>query len=102
MASGSSIAQLARHRARNKAALVLFGRAAVSTLAVVSGWLGFLTGVRLKSENLDPYAYATGVGALFAATCAFIAFMLMRQRSHKDKVRALEARVEELSDDDWE
>ena len=40
---------------------------ALGATGVVSGWLGFLTGVRLKSENLDPYAYATGVGALFAA-----------------------------------
>ena len=102
MRSGASVAQLARHRARNMAALVLFGRAVVSTMAVVSGWLGFLTGVRLQSSNYDPYAYATGVGALFSAACAFIAFMLMRQRGHADKVRALEARVEELSDDNWE
>ena len=102
MRSGSAIAQLARKRARNKAALVLFGRAVVSTMAVVSGWLGFLTGIRLQSSTYDPYAYATGVGALFAAACAVIAFMLMRQRTHADKVRALETRIEELSDDNWE
>jgi len=104
MGSGSqdSIARLVRRRARNKAALVLFGRAAVSTLAVVSGWLGFLTGVRLQSSNYDPYAYATGVGALFAAACAVIAIMLMRQRSHAQKMRALQLRIEQLSDDVWE
>ena len=102
MRSGSAIAQLARKRARNKAALVLFGRAVVSTMAVVSGWLGFLTGIRLQSSTYDPYAYGTGVGALFAAACAVIAFMLMRQRTHADKVRALETRIEELSDDTWE
>src|SRR5450830_443633 len=102
MRSGSAIAQLARKRARNKAALVLFGRAVVSTMAVVSGWLGFLTGIRLQSSTYDPYAYGTGVGALFAAACAIIAFMLMRQRTHADKVRALETRIEELSDDNWE
>ena len=102
MRSGSAIAQLARKRARNKAALVLFGRAVVSTMAVVSGWLGFLTGIRLQSSTYDPYAYGTGVGALFAAACAVIAFMLMRQRTHADKVRALETRIEELSDDNWE
>ena len=102
MRSGSSIAQLARKRARNKAALVLFGRAVVSTMAVVSGWLGFLTGIHLQSSTYDPYAYGTGVGALFAAACAVIAFMLMRQRTHADKVRALETRIEELSDDNWE
>src|SRR5664280_1607261 len=102
MRSGSAIAQLARKRARNKAALVLFGRAVVSTMAVVSGWLGFLTGIRLQSSTYDPYAYGTGVGALFAAACAVIAFMLMRQRTHADKVRALETRIEELFDDNWE
>jgi signal transduction histidine kinase/CheY-like chemotaxis protein len=102
MRPGSAIAQLARKRARNKASLVLFGRAVVATMAVVSGWLGFLTGIRLQSSNYDPYAYATGIGALFAAACAFIAFMLMRHRAHTDKVRALETRIEELSDDTWE
>src|SRR6202142_2947853 len=102
MQSGSAITQLARKRARNKASLVLFGRAVVATMAVVSGWLGFLTGVRLQNPNYDPYAYAPGVGALFAAACALIAFMLMRQRAHADKVRALETRIEELSDDNWE
>src|SRR5450759_2589377 len=102
MRSGSAIAQLARKRARNKASLVLFGRAVVSTMAGVSGWLGFLTGIRLQSSTYDPYAYGTGVGALFAAACAVIAFMLMRQRTHADKVRALETRIEELSDDNWE
>lgn len=102
MRSGSAIAQLARKRARNKASLVLFGRTVVSTMAVVSGWLGFLTGIRLQSSTYDPYAYGTGVGALFAAACAVIAFMLMRQRTHADKVRALETRIEELSDDTWE
>ncbi len=104
MGSGTlnSITQRARKRARNKAALVLFGRSVVATMAVVSGWLGFLTGIRLQSSNYDPYAYGTGVGALFAAACAVIALMLMRQRSYREKMRALETRIEELSDDNWE
>jgi signal transduction histidine kinase/CheY-like chemotaxis protein len=103
MGSGSlnQIAQRARRRGRNKAALVLFGRSVMATMAVVSGWLGFLTGIKLQQSNYDPYAYGTGVGALFAAACAFIAFMLMRQRNHKDRVRTLETRIEELSDDNW-
>src|ERR1017187_3502979 len=91
-----------RTSARNTASLVLFGRAVVATMAVVSGCLGFLAGVRLQSSNADPYAYATGVGARFAGTCAVFAFMLMRQRAHKAKLHALEARVEELSDRNWE
>ena len=71
-------------------------------MAVVSGWLGFMTGIQLQSSNYDPYAYGTGVSALFAAACAVIAFMLMRQRTHKEKMRALEARLDELSDENWE
>jgi signal transduction histidine kinase/CheY-like chemotaxis protein len=102
MGSSASITNAARKRARNKAALVLFGRVVVSTLAVVSGWLGFRAGIELQKSNYDPYAYGTGVGALFAAACAVIAFMLMRQRSYHDKMRALETRLEELSDDNWE
>ena len=102
LGSQDSLALKLRKRARNKAALVLFGRSVVATMSVVSGWLGFLTGIRLQSSSYDPYAYGTGVGALFAAACAIIAFMLMRQRAHADKVRTLEARIEELSDDNWE
>ncbi|HEX5213333.1 MAG TPA: ATP-binding protein [Pseudolabrys sp.] len=103
MGSGShnTVAQRARRHARNKAALVLFGRSVVATMAVVSGWLGFLTGIRLQESNYNPYAYGTGVAALFAAACAVIAFMLMRQRNHKETVRTLETRIEELSDDHW-
>ncbi len=98
----AKIVSVFRTSARNKASLVLFGRAVVSTMAVVSGWLGFITGVRLQSSNYDPYAYATGVGALFAAACAVIAVMLMRQRAYREKTRALEARIEEMSDRNWE
>jgi PAS domain S-box-containing protein len=104
MQSGSQHKTVSAFRtsARNKAALVLFGRAVVATLAVVSGWLGFLAGVRLQGSNNDPYAYATGVGALFAVACTTIAVMLMRQRARIEKVRTLEARIEELSDRNWE
>jgi len=104
MRSGSQdvMIQKMRRRERNKAALVLFGRSVVATMSVISGWLGFLTGVQLQKSNYDPYAYATGVGALFCAACAFIAFMLMRQRRHREKMRALEMRIEQLSDDNWE
>jgi signal transduction histidine kinase/CheY-like chemotaxis protein len=96
------VAQWQRKRERNKAALVLFGRAVVSTMVVISGWLGFLTGIRLQSSDYDPYAFGTGIGALFAAACAVIAFMLMRQRVYTEKIRALETRIEDLSDDNWE
>src|SRR3974390_3626930 len=81
---------------------LVFGRSVVATLAFVSGWLCFVTSVRLQSSHYDPYAYATGVGALFAAACAGIAFMMMRQRDRAEKIRSLERRIAELSDDYWE
>ena len=91
-----------RPLSRNKAALVLFGRAVVITLSVVSGGLGFLTGIRMSSATYDPHNYATGVGALFAGACAVIAFLLMRRRKAKEKRRDLEIRLEELADRNWE
>ncbi len=100
--SSSSPVHAIRKSARNHAALVLFGRAVVTTLAIVSAVLGFFTGIRVKSHNYDPYAFATGVGALFAAACAVIAFLLMRRRASVEKIRTLEARADELSDRNWE
>jgi PAS domain S-box-containing protein len=91
-----------RTSSRNTRSLVLFGRTVVVTLSVISGGLGFLAGVRMQQGTYDPHAYAIGAGALFAAAMAVIAFMLMRRRVHKQKLRALEARVEELSDRNWE
>src|SRR5471030_1891034 len=91
-----------RTASRNTASLVLFGRAVVITLSVVSAWLGFLAGIRFQSGNYDPHSYAIGAGALFAAACAFISFLLVRRRFTKIKLRMLEARLEELSDRNWE
>jgi PAS domain S-box-containing protein len=91
-----------RTASRNTASLVLFGRTVVITLSIISAWLGFIAGIRLQSGAYDPHAYAIGAGALFAGACAFIAVMLMRRRFAKTKMRVLEARVEELSDRNWE
>ena len=104
MRSSSKTSPVALHRlrARNRRALVLFGRAVVTTLAVVSGALGFLAGARVQGAQYDPYAYATGAGALFAAACAVIVFLLIRRRMMREKLHRLEARVEELADRNWE
>lgn len=100
--SGASAVNNIRTRSRNHRALLLFGRTVMTTLAVVSGGLGFLTGIRFHGDTYDPHAYATGAGALFAAACAVIAFMLMRRRAMRDKLRRAEARAEELADRNWE
>jgi signal transduction histidine kinase/CheY-like chemotaxis protein len=92
----------AERAARNHRALVLFSRGAIGTLAVVSTWLGFLTGVRMGSRNYDPHTYAIGAGALCAAAFTVIAFMLYRRRVALGRMKKLEARVEELSDHNWE
>ena len=92
----------ARKTSRNTAALVLFGRSVFITLSVVSACLGFFAGIRLSSESYNPHDYATGAGALFAAACAVIAFMLTRRRAVREKMRSLEMRIEALSDRNWE
>ncbi len=91
-----------RKNSRNTRSLVLFGRTVVITLSVISGGLGFLAGVRIQNGTYNPHSYAIGAGALFAAAMAFIAFQLVRRRINKQKMRLLEARVEELSDRNWE
>lgn len=87
---------------RDQRALVLFGRAVVTTLAIVSGVLGFFAGVEFKSADYNPHAYAMGAGALFAAACTVIAFMLYRRRLAAAKLRTLQSQVEDLADKNWE
>jgi hypothetical protein len=40
-------------RARNEASLVRFGRAVVSTMTVISGWLGDIGGLFARYGNLQ-------------------------------------------------
>jgi signal transduction histidine kinase/CheY-like chemotaxis protein len=87
---------------RNYRALLLFGRSVVATLAVVSGALGFLTGIEVQSATYNPHSYAIGAGFLFAVACTVLAFMLYRRRVARLRMIALETRVEELSDKNWE
>jgi len=91
-----------RAASRNTRSLVLFGRSVVVTLSIISGALGFLAGIRFQDGTYDPHSYAIGAGALFAAAMAFIAFQLMLRRVAKQKLRVLEAHIEELSDRNWE
>ena len=100
--SSSSFVRAARKRSRNKKALVLFGRAAMTTMAVVSGFIGFFIGIRLQSSNYDPGNFATGTGVLLAAACTAIAYLLVRRRMLIATTRKLAARVEQLFDRNWE
>ena len=83
-------------------ALLLFSRAAVTTLALCSAGLGFMTGVRIGSKDYDPAAYAIGAAALCCAAFTVIAFMLYRRRVTIARLGRLQAKVEELSDTNWE
>jgi PAS domain S-box-containing protein len=100
--SSSSLVRGARTNSRNKAALVLFGRAAMITLALFSGVVGFFASIRVQAANFDPYTYATCTGALLAAACTAIAWLLVRRRAEKQEICALEMRAEELSYENWE
>lgn len=82
---------------RDQAALVLFGRTVVSTIAVIAIALVLVSGVQI-----NPYAYASGIGALFAAACAIIAYLLYRRRVRLEEIRALECRIDDLADRNWE
>jgi signal transduction histidine kinase/CheY-like chemotaxis protein len=87
---------------RNYRALLLFGRATYSTLALISVGFGFVAGARADSTNFDPKTFALGTGALLAAACAVIAFMSFRRRVARARMAMLEARVEDLADKNWE
>ncbi len=103
MQSGArAITASRRKRARNHAALVLFGRSVVIALSVISGILGFIAGTRIQAATYDPSAYAIGVATLFAIACAVIAWLLVRRRALRRRMRKLEAQMEGLSDQHWE
>jgi signal transduction histidine kinase/CheY-like chemotaxis protein len=87
---------------RTHRALLIFARAVIGTLAVISIGLGFLAGIELGSHTYNPHTYAIGAGALCAAAFTVIAFMTYRRRVALGRLKNLEARVEELSDHNWQ
>jgi len=82
--------------------LVLFSRAVMSTLIVISVVLGFLTGIELQADNYNPHSFAIGAAALFCAASSVIAWLLYRRRLLRAQYRDLAARCEELADRNWE
>jgi len=87
---------------RNHRALLLFSRAVITTLAVFSAALGFLAGIRVKSDEYDPHSYAIGAATLCGLACIVIALLLWRRRVVRARLERLEARVEDLADRNWE
>ena len=90
----------AKTPSRNRAGLP--ARAVFIALAIFAAAAGFLAGAGLQNTGYELTGYAIGTGALFAAACAAIGFMLVRQRAIAAAMRLLEARNEELSDRNWE
>ena len=71
-------------------------------LAIFTAAAGFLAGARLQGTGYELPGTAIAAGALFAAACAAIGSLLVRQRAIATAMRLLEARNEELSDRNWE
>ncbi|MDO9412787.1 MAG: ATP-binding protein [Pseudolabrys sp.] len=102
MQSGKKVPRVPAPPSRNMAALILFGRSAYVTVALLFGAMGFYGGIILSGDTYDPHAYAMGAGTLFAGACLIIVLLLGRRRAGKTKIRKLEMRIEELSDKNWE
>ncbi len=63
---------------------------------------GFLSGSMAPSTHYDPYSFAVGVSALFGAACGAIGLLISRVRQMKRELRALELRLDEAADRNWE
>jgi PAS domain S-box-containing protein len=92
----------ARNKLRNRAALILFGRTIYPTFATLSVAGGFYAGIELQRGHYDPQAFASGVAALLAAACAVLTLVLMHRRILVSRLAKLQARLDELSDQNWE
>jgi signal transduction histidine kinase/CheY-like chemotaxis protein len=91
-----------RTRLRNRAAISLFLRSAYATMVTISIAVGFFVGIELQRGHHDPAAFSSGVAAVLALTCAILTYVLMRRRGLLKRIKALDARVEELTDANWE
>jgi PAS domain S-box-containing protein len=84
----------------SRQALRVVLRAAFVLMVAFSTAFGFLTGTR--GSGYDPYMFAVGAAALFGAACGAIGLMVASRRRLAARVRALQERVEELADRNWE
>ena len=77
-------------------------RTASIVLAIFMVAAGFLAGAYILGTGHELTDSAIGTLALFAAACAGIGFLLVRQHKIATALQLLEARNEELSDRNWE
>ncbi len=90
----------AKTSSRDRARLPI--RASFIALTIFAAAAGFLAGARLQGTGYESTGTAIGTGALIAAACAAIGFLLVRQRAIARAARLLATRNEELSDRNWE
>ena len=69
--------------------------------AAIAAAAGFIAGVRIQNAASDPVSYAVGAGALVIAIWAATAFFAIQRRTTAT-MRAMEVRIEELADRNWE
>ncbi len=81
---------------------VLFGRAAVVTIAVFTGATGFLSGIQASHATYNPHSYAIGSAALLMLACIALAGLSLNRRRLKQRLAAAERRIENLVDTTWE
>jgi len=77
-------------------------RAAVVTSMSFAVAFGFLAGATSPAAHYDPYMFAVGVASLFGAACGAIGILISRVRQMKQELRALEKRLDEAADRNWE
>ena len=77
-------------------------RAIVITTMAFAVAFGFLSGATSPSAHYDPYMFAIGVSSLFGAACGATGILISRIRQMKAELRALEARLDEAADRNWE
>ena len=63
---------------------------------------GFFAGATSPAAHNDPYMFAIGVAALFGAACGALGVLISRIRQMKTELRALEIRLDEAADRNWE
>ena len=77
-------------------------RGAVIVTTSFATAFGFLAGIRSPAAGYDPHIFAIGVAGLFGAACGVTGLLFARMRVLKRELRALQQRVEELADHNWE
>jgi PAS domain S-box-containing protein len=90
-----------RRFARRHPWLVLIVRSFSVFSAAFGGVYGFIAGAR-SDPNDDPYAFAIGVGFLFAMACVGLAAMSFRFRMLRKKMRKIAMHNEAMADRNWE